>query len=438
MVRSINKIALMTRALIFLLLFSGTPAQGQVVHGRLFSSFYSWEREVFGAEPARYVQLYNGALIHVKQIGGKNIAFHTYVRFGNTAAGDGLELKHKLYNSYVEWNQIFSRTNISLGRQFIWAGVGNGTLDGIRGEVDFNKWGKIGGYAGTLAPLKESWKVDSWAASHMTGAYYKARYFDTDLQISWVRKNRRPVEYTLPGQYTGKKIRTSSLMAHLAGIDVSRKFKDVLTMYVRAEATLKRDTERILNNRAGIDRFEVSADYAPGSEVTITCQYFYRNPRQNLNSIFSVFSQSHNQEFWINVYYRLFSSCSLYGGAAMVDYSGDNTKRLNLGFSSPYVSAGAHKYLGYAGNLDNLFLSGQYPVMKNLWAKGSVSLGRYKLFDDAVDYNNVVTSSAGITYQPRQSMTLDIEGQGLRNALSSKDFRLFCRFNYWFFRRNVQ
>lgn len=401
----------------------------QSINGRVFSSFYSWEREVFGMESTRYIQMYNGLILHINQIGNKNISFHNYIRFGNVLQGDDLEIKHKLYNAYFEWNRIFNRANISFGRQFIWAGVGNGTLDGGKGEIDFKKWGKLGGYAGTLVPLRESWKVDSWASSHMVGAYYKAQFFNTYMQVSWVRKNRRPVEYVIPGQYTGQKVKTSSLIAHLAGIDLSRKFADKLTIYARTEATIQK-------KKINPDRFEFSADYMPISKITITCQYFYRNPRQNLNSIFSVFSQTHNQEVWLNIYYYLKSSYSLFGGMALVKYGDENTKRLNVGFSSPYLGLGAHKYFGYAGNLDNVYFSGQYPVRINLWAKGSISVGRYKLYEDAVDYNNMVTSSAGFTYQPRPSMTFDIEGQGLRNKLSKTDYRVFCRFNYWFFIRN--
>ena len=76
-----------------------------------------------------------------------------------------------------------------------------------------------------------------------------------------------------------------------------------------------------------------------------------------------------------------------------------------------------------------------YPFFKNFWTKGSVALGRYKIYDDTADYNNLVTSSLGVTWQPRRAITVDIEGQGLKNELTKTDFRLFARFNYWFFSR---
>ncbi|MFC1563451.1 hypothetical protein ACFL6G_00885 [candidate division KSB1 bacterium] len=431
-----NKIG---KYLIFLsiaLLFMMRSVSGQTVNGRLYSSFYSWERQVFGTDPEKYIQLYNGAIVHVREVAGnKNIAFHTYLRFGNVLSGDDLELRNKLYNSYFEWTKIKNRVDISLGRQYIWAGVGNGTLDGGKIDVSMNRWGKMGFYFGTLAPLRESWKIDSWATSHMIGAYYKTRLYDTDMQISWVRKDRKPVSYGSTGIYSGRIINASSLMAHLAGIDLSRTFNDKFTLFMRTEATVKGNKESFIKNDLEIDRFELSGDYKLNSSFMVSGQYFYRNPRQNLNSIFSIFTQSHNQEFWMNLYYY-WKSCSVFGGLAIVDYDGDDSQRYNFGFSSKYMSAGMNKYLGYSGDFDNYYFGGQLPVKNYLWLKSNVSLGRYKLYDDAADYNNLVTSSLGVTYKPRQSMSLDIEVQNLKNELTDNDFRIFGRFSYWFFKRN--
>ena len=65
--------------------------------------------------------------------------------------------------------------------------------------------------------------------------------------------------------------------------------------------------------------------------------------------------------------------------------------------------------------------------------RAAVTVGRYKLFDDTADYNNMVTSSLGVSYNPKQSISIDLEGQGLRNKLSDTDIRFFGRINYWFF-----
>ena len=77
--------------------------------------------------------------------------------------------------------------------------------------------------------------------------------------------------------------------------------------------------------------------------------------------------------------------------------------------------------------------SAQIPVREQLWVRGSLSTGRYKLFDDSSDYNNMVTSSVGIAFTPVKTIGIDIEGQGIRHKLSSSDFRLFGRIHYWFF-----
>lgn len=418
--------------IILVLAFISAPAFSQVISGRLFTSFYSWEREVFGAGAEKYTQTYNGAIFHVRELGHKNLSFHTYVRMGNTLVGEGLDMDHKLYNAYFEWTDIGDRADLTVGRQFVWAGVGNGTMDGAKVEVDLQKYGKIGAYAGTLAPLRESWKLDSWSKSNMLGAYYRGSLQETDFQLSWVRKERESSKFSIPFGGSTQTFGGYGLTAQLIGLDASRKITDKVKLFIRTEGTLP-GTHRELN----LDRFEATADFAVTPRLTVSGQYYYRNPRQNLNSIFSYFSQVNNQEFWFNAYYRLNSTWSLYGGWAHIAFDTDNSQRLNLGFSSQYLSGGFYKYTAYSGDMDNFTLAGQYPVRENLWVKCTAGIGRYKVHDDYSDYNNLITSSAGISYKPRQSVSFDIEGQNLKNSLSKSDFRLYGRINYWFFVRNT-
>ena len=195
-----------------LVLFA-VSAGAQSVNGRLYSTFFTWEREVFGEDATKHFQTYNGTVIHVKRLGHKDLSFHTYFRFSNDVASEGFSLRNKLYNSYFEWKRLFNgKLDLSFGRQYVWAGVGNGTIDGGKIEIKLNGWGTIGTYAGTLATLRESWKIDSWAESHMMGAYYKNRLLGADYQFSWTRKSRAPVSYTVPGPIC----RTESFIARSA------------------------------------------------------------------------------------------------------------------------------------------------------------------------------------------------------------------------------
>lgn len=374
-------------------------------------------------------------MLHLRQIGGKNISLHTYFRFSKDLVSDGFSLNNKLYNAYLEWNKLLNnKLNISIGRQFIFAGVGYGTIDGGKIELSLNKWGKLGTYLGTQTPLRESWKVDSWAQSHMIGAYYKNSIYDADFQVSWVRKNRKPVSYSVPGRYSGKIIKASSLRGQLAGLDISREFAGKLRLFVRAEGSISEQKEDKLNtDRFTFDRFEFTADYQAHKKLMITGQYFYRKPRENLNSIFSIFSQSNNRELWVNIYYYPAPALTLFGGWATVKYEYDSTNRFNAGLLAKYFSLSVNKFTGYSGDLDGFTGSIQYPVVQNLWTRAVVSVGRYKLFNDAADYNNMITSSIGLTYTPHQKFSFDIEGQGMRNRISSKDYRIFGRISHWFF-----
>ncbi len=126
--------------LISLITLSAVQVWAQSINGRFYTSFYSWEREVFGEDPSKHFQTYSGAIVHVKKLGHKNLSFHTNVRFSKDLASNEFSLRNKLYNAYFEWKDLFNnKVDISFGRKFVWAGVGNGTIDGGKIEVSLNK-----------------------------------------------------------------------------------------------------------------------------------------------------------------------------------------------------------------------------------------------------------------------------------------------------------
>ena len=109
----------------------------------------------------------------------------------------------------------------------------------------------------------------------MMGAYYKNRLLGADYQLSWTRKSRAPVSYTVPGQFTERKVSLPALRGQLAGLDVSRSFSEKITFFIRAEGTiLNQDADRFDSDRFTFDRFEASADVKPNKKVTITGTIF--------------------------------------------------------------------------------------------------------------------------------------------------------------------
>ena len=83
--------------------------------------------------------------------------------------------------------------------------------------------------------------------------------------------------------------------------------------------------------------------------------------------------------------------------------------------------------MGYAGSLDGVSGGFHVPLRPQLSAIGGVYVSRYKLFENAEDFNNLASSYWGLSWQPTMNWNLDAEGQALHNKIFSRDMRLFLR-----------
>ncbi len=112
--------------LLFILGFVFTHIKAQIhFDGSLHSSFYAWEN----ADEVQQLNFYQGIQLRIFPEKYSNLQFNSYFRFANS--GDPAEWNERVYNSYIAWKSSANQFELRLGRQFVYHGVMNGTVDGM-------------------------------------------------------------------------------------------------------------------------------------------------------------------------------------------------------------------------------------------------------------------------------------------------------------------
>jgi len=137
--------------IIFLLsfLFQISSVSGQSYDTRFTSSIYSWTESYDGTE-RDHLRGYQSGSVTLRDVGIKRLKIKTYFYVSDDFSED-IEggTYFKMYDLYADYTRAFKSTDIRLGRQFIFAGVGRGPMDGL--QLTYKGWknGNVRFYAGS-------------------------------------------------------------------------------------------------------------------------------------------------------------------------------------------------------------------------------------------------------------------------------------------------
>ena len=105
-------------------------ASAQIVTGRLSTSFYTWEKFDTTDVSTVYLRGFQTVQLNVAQ---DDISLHTYLAGALMTPNEGALTR--FYNLYLRWANVGGAVDMNAGRQAIYAGVGNGTIDGAGARV---------------------------------------------------------------------------------------------------------------------------------------------------------------------------------------------------------------------------------------------------------------------------------------------------------------
>jgi hypothetical protein len=430
---------------------AGTMAQS--LNLRFSTHVYSWQRidSLSDASTAKTTHMrgYQNLLL---DISGSKWGFNALVATEEDLANkpesiDGF--RYRLYNAYIKGTNLFNMLDLKLGRQYIFAGVGKGTVDGLYLKVKAgkNKEYQFAIYGGSIAPatydFKDYPKIDE---NYMAGAHFT--YFglkDLAAGLSYIYKKTAPVSYTafrLDSLYntSSREITFDGPAEQLAGLDFNYTYQNKHNVFGKVYYDIQMKK---------LYRGELNVRVTAANNLHINADYIYRQPQITYNSIFWVFAGTQQtQEIDGGVDYTLKNGINVYGrvgavlyektdlgSATLVETPENQAIRIQAGFNHPMYGLSYIRYMGYAGESDGVSGYYQRQLMEDkLSTSLSLSYSRYRLGELETDKVNSLAGSLGFTYRPVPQFSIDAQGQMLINRIYKTDVRVLVGINYWLFK----
>jgi hypothetical protein len=405
----------------------------QVIDGRFSTSIYAWERFDTVGQSMQIARAYENVQFNAAS---DNLSFHTYFHAASDVSQSvGDEALIRIDNVFFRWKDIAKVVDVNVGRVPVFAGVGAGTVDGalvkLRGCQDRITLTGYGG-ANVLPDLHSP--ISSFSDvkdNFFVGGQVVGRFVDgSRISLSYSNKLTRPLPYTA--------IRPDSVFnpmevfvvpetrrEQFIGADASYSYRRCLSAYGRYDYDV--------SNKRSLRGELFARVYVLSSQLALTGDFNYREPRIWYNSFFSFFPISPSREYEGGVEYAITPWISTVGRFAYVQYTTDKSRRLTIGLNTRYGNVRLSSSDGYAGELNSVYVEGMYPLLdRKLTPTVGLSCAQYRLLESTGQLENLYSASIGAVVRPIPSFSVDAQLQVLRNAIVSSDVRGFGRVSYWF------
>lgn len=409
------------------LCFTGSQ-YGQIINGRFTTSFYTFEKFESPTTSESHLLAYQTAQLDITK---NNISVSTLFQGSKNFPDVGNFSAVRMYNLFFKWRNIADVADLTLGRHSVFAGVGNGLIDGGTLKLKFfDKAISLTGYAGAnVKENLETYVTTNRKDNYMVGGQLVTTLFsDLRVGLSYYNRHRERVSYkTLRADSLGlptyRIIELDSPAEQFTSADVNYFHKSLGRIYGRFDYDLnfEKNSRIQFGGRANLT-----------STISLTGDYIYRVPRISYNSIFHVFNYSNTTEIEGGLEYAYQPTLRIFGKFANIKYSGDNSQRYTFGMNAEYGSLVYSGNTGYAGELSALSAQLFYPLFDRVLIPTiAFSRSSYKLSKQS-DRMESFTGILGATVKTSQSFSFDTQIQWLNNKIYKNDFRLMVKFNYLF------
>lgn len=367
--------------------------------GQLSSELYIWQNG--NDNHIRPYERLRANLIAWRQSPYKVISFHTYLR-ATTDFSDKLakDPQTYIYDAYLKLGGIPSNSEFRLGRQFVYSSVGSALLDGMSIRYRPVQSTRLEIFGGSAVSVLDPEQIQSLAD-------YGA--FGGRISYSAINSYRFGLNWML-------RLNEGSVVYHRAGIDAGRQFGR-LDLYARISYNVASLRLSELLGRAVYH----SGKWLVSGEIT------RREPSVPDNSLFSLVDFYAYRQFRIELQRKFYGRLYLVAQFHANIYHKENSYQSGFGFrAGGYSLIWIHRQ-GYGGDDDGL----QGYVMirpAHQWELfASANFRRYRIQELQMDRSDNCSATIGINRKLGKTWTVRTEGQYLRNAISSGDYRLYFR-----------
>lgn len=432
-----------------LIIIPACRAEAVSVSGRFTTAAYTFEREVPDSLSAGQFRIYQTGALTLRGLGDPRLSFQTSLR-------TSLDLLHRAGNDpstriqHAHFRWAGERLTLTVGRQFVAAGVGIGTLDGGRASLRLRDYATVDVYAGTLAPLGRSKVFAGWDDGHMMGVHVvSSKVPRTIVGVSFYRRTRRVTPYlsAVGAGYPDSlwvdrvlrdgtfEVRPNALEQQMLGLDARHSF-EAWSLYARLDLSAAA--------RLRVRRGEASLRYSD-DRLMFSGEYLYRTPWTPANSIFSIFTQRANHEASWRGDYRFNPLFSLFGEFTNLFFDGQKGYRASAGAG---VLNGAVTYSlrrGHGGVSDEVGGDIRQRLTGLVWGSAGAHFSSFRYEDGIGPRSTAFSSTLGLHFRPVKYLSVSLEGQDLAQNLRTPtrlnpfpgfrhDVRFFFSASAWFFR----
>jgi hypothetical protein len=420
-----------------LLILGAGSSPAQLVNGRFTTSFYSFQRFDTVGSSRTYLRAFQSVQLSMAQ---QDFSVHAYLQGavnGTNQFGDNGNVR--FYNLYFRWANIGKSLDLSLGRQAVYAGVGNGTIDGLMARARiWNNQITLTGYGGASVNDEYTGVRKDWHDNlNLGGQVLTTLVPGARIGLSYMYRGEERDSYrALRETQLGDSLKTyitvpfaiqsESIAEKLGSADASWSYGRIISVYGRYDYDFNyKETSR------GQGSIRVNITDA----LALTGDYTFRKPQISFNSIFSVFTLNSTRLIEGGAEYGLTPLLRAYGKLGVVSYADTSSMTWTLGLNSGYGSVSYSGSTGYAGQLESFSVQAAYPLCDRFLVPSlGVSWASYRLSaEDPKD--NALAILAGATVRPTRNFSFDVQGQWMKNRLYDRDMRLQVKLMYWFAER---
>ncbi len=414
---------------LFLAAFLGTT-NAQLVNGRFSTSVYVWPQFDTASASRTFARAFQTLQLDVSQ---GDVSFQTSMygatNISQSFGNDGLI---RVNNIFLRWKSIGHVVDLNMGRIPVFAGVGNGTVDGalIKAKsLDERLIVTAYGGANVLPDLMStgfgdldkkllvgSQVITTLIPRARIGVSYVNRHIDRNSYVT-VRPDSlfNPVDVLIVPHAHAQQV---------LGIDARYDAESYYSLYGRYDYDL--------NSKHSL-RGQFYARMQAADAIALTGEFTYREPFVPFNSFFTAFPLSPIREIEGGVEYSFCSSYRGFGRFAYVRYVDAVDRRMTIGLNADLGSLSYSWNSGYAGLLSSFNVQGMYPLFNRRFIPtAGFSYVSYRLSEDATRRDNIFAGSLGAIVRPMPVLSADVQLQWLHNNIASSDVRLFAKLNYWF------
>ncbi|MBI4536305.1 MAG: hypothetical protein HY708_08500, partial [Ignavibacteriae bacterium] len=404
-----KRILFLLPALFFFVSFSSA----QLLNARLITSIYTWEKFDTVDVSKKFARGVQSVFLDLTQ---GDFGIYTHVQGAASLQSQLDEVPDfRAYHLYARWRNVAGMADVSFGRLPFFAGVGSGSVDGAHATLRLaDNTYRATFYGGANVPV--DLRLERWSPLKnnfiVGGQILTTALPQTRLGISYINRQRDRQNYwTERPDSLGNPIpffvTPDPDKEQLLGGDVSVQLSDI-NLYGRYDYEV---------NFKKTQRGQLGVRYCATDDISVSGDFIHRAPRVPFNSFFAVFSPSTINEFEAGVDYTFIPMWRGFVRGAYVKYTDDESFRYTVGVAHTYAGITYRGNSGYAGELNALTLYGAYPLFERvLIPNASASYSSYRL-NSMDNKEEAYAVGIGATVRPLQVLSLDLQGQWLRNRV---------------------